>query len=111
MNKTTTDLQKRIDLLNSLTSPSEAAWSDREYPKLSYLVDYSFKRDGGGRTLEYAKWNRNRIDDISEEDFNEIIEHCQILLKIREKYGNMDLFDWLEFITPHKESECIYITK
>ena len=89
-------LTDRIETLSKYATPEGCAWSDRSRNGISYLVDYMFEREGGGRRLVYSKWNRNLIESMSEDDFDKLIEELSFEKKMYEAFSKINIFELLD---------------
>jgi hypothetical protein len=93
------NLKEKLDLLNKYSTPSSAGYSDRSLPELSRLVDYKFKRVGGGRELVYANWNEIEIDKILEVDFLQIISRLKAVQNISQETKDLSLVEFFNLIS------------
>jgi hypothetical protein len=93
------NLKEKLDLLNKYSTPSSASYSDRSLPELSKLVDYKFKRVGGGRELVYANWNEIEIDKILEVDFLQIISRLKAVQNISQETKDLSLVEFFNLIS------------
>lgn|SRR5574343_232834 len=58
-------------------TPTIIAGRDRQHPPYMLLINYAYKRVGGGRGLKYAEWNTDVINNLPEQKFNDLINKIQ----------------------------------
>lgn len=96
-------MENRIKILSQYVEPAYFAYKDRE--DNNGLTEYKFRVVGGGRMLEFCKWNEKAVNNLSKEEFDKILSFLKVRDLLLREYDGLTLLDFLNYIESLKNGK------